>query len=141
MLAYIIISVLLNIVLVIIGTTCLSHLTILGLIFISYLFPLILNALLSVLVILKKKLKSLYCLVFPTISLLAYVIMGLFLENSSVWSAFIKHNTMTSGEMYIKINAHLVEPSQIIFVALLYFLVEYLILNILERMVMKNGNH
>lgn len=43
--------------------------------------------------------------------------------------------------MYIKINTSLIEPSQIIFVVLLYFLVEYIILKILERMVKKNGNN
>ena len=89
----------------------------------------------------KKEKKSLYCLVFPTISLLTYIIIGVFLENSSSLTKFIEHNTITSGEMYIKINTSLIEPSQIIFVVLLYFLVEYIILKILERMVKKNGNN
>lgn len=141
MLFYIIIASILNILLVIIGTKFLLSLTILGFIFIIYLFPLILNSVLSALAILKKKKKSLYCLVFPTISLLAYIIIGVFLENSSSWTKFIEHNTITSGEMYIKINTILIEPSQIIFVVLLYFLVEYIILKILERMVKKNGNN
>lgn len=141
MLFYIIIASILNILLVIIGTKFLLSLTILGFIFIIYLFPLILNSVLSALAVLKKKKKSLYCLVFPTISLLAYIIIGVFLENSSSWTKFIEHNTITSGEMYIKINTSLIEPSQIIFVVLLYFLVEYIILKILERMVKKNGNN
>lgn len=141
MLFYIIIASILNILLVIIGTKFLLSLTILGFIFIIYLFPLILNSLLSALAVLKKKKKTLYCLVFPTISLLAYIIIGVFLENSSSWTKFIEYNTITSGEMYIKINASLIEPSQIIFVVLLYFLVEYIILKILEHMVKKNGNN
>ncbi|QGU80185.1 hypothetical protein BSR19_03150 [Streptococcus salivarius] len=141
MLFYIIIASILNILLVIIGTKFLLSLTILGFIFIIYLFPLILNSLLSALAVLKKKKKSLYCLVFPTISLLAYIIIGVFLENSSSWTKFIEYNTITSGEMYIKINTSLIEPSQIIFVVLLYFLVEYIILKILERMMKKNGNN
>ena len=141
MLFYIIIASILNILLVIIGTKFLLSLTILGFIFIIYLFPLILNSLLSALAVLKKKKKSLYCLVFPTISLLAYIIIGVFLENSSSWTKFIEYNTITSGEMYIKINTSLIEPSQIIFVVLLYFLVEYIFLKILERMMKKNGNN
>ena len=141
MLFYTIIASILNILLVIIGTKFLLSLTILGFIFIIYLFPLILNSVLSVLAVLKKKIKLLYCLIFPTISLLAYIIIGVFLEKSSSWTKFIEHNTITSGEMYIKINTSLIEPSQIIFVVLLYFLVEYIILKILERMVKKNGNN
>mgnify|MGYP000093426745 CR=1 FL=1 len=141
MLFYIIIASILNILLVIIGTKFLLSLTILGFIFIIYLFPLILNSALSASAVLKTKKKSLYCLVFPTISLLTYIIIGVFLENSSSWTKFIEHNTITSGEMYIKINTSLIEPSQIIFVVLLYFLVEYIILKILERMVKKNGNN
>lgn len=57
MLFYIIIASILNILLVIIGTKFLLSLTILGFIFIIYLFPLILNSLLSALAVLKKKKK------------------------------------------------------------------------------------
>ena len=39
--------------------------------------------------------------------------------------------------MYIKINNSLIEPSQIVFVALLYFLVEYISIKVMERMVKK----
>lgn len=55
MLFYIIIASILNILLVIIGTKFLLSLTILGFIFIIYLFPLILNSVLSALTVLKKK--------------------------------------------------------------------------------------
>ena len=43
--------------------------------------------------------------------------------------------------MYIKINNSLIEPSQIVFVDLLYFLVEYISIKVMERMVKKNGNN
>lgn len=43
--------------------------------------------------------------------------------------------------MYIKINNSLIEPSQIVFVSLLYFLVEYISIKVMERMVKKNGNN
>ena len=43
--------------------------------------------------------------------------------------------------MYIKINNSLIEPSQIVFVALLYSLVEYISIKVMERMVKKNGNN
>ena len=43
--------------------------------------------------------------------------------------------------MYIKINNSLIEPSQIVFVALIYFFVEYLSIKVMDRMVKKNGNH
>ena len=69
------------------------------------------------------------------------LIIGLFLKGSSVWTSFIQKNTITSGEMYIKINNSLIEPSQIVFVALLYFLVEYISIKVMERMVKKNGNN
>ncbi|MGT2594952.1 hypothetical protein ACVRV9_01880 [Streptococcus vestibularis] len=55
MLFYIIIASILNILLVIIGTKFLLSLTILGFIFIIYLFPLILNSALSASAVLKKK--------------------------------------------------------------------------------------
>ena len=69
MLFYIIIASILNILLVIIGTKFLLSLTILGFIFIIYLFPLILNSLLSALAVFKKKKKKLFCWVFLTITL------------------------------------------------------------------------
>ncbi|MCA6657622.1 Msa family membrane protein [Streptococcus salivarius] len=74
-------------------------------------------------------------------SLIAYIFIGLFLKVSSVWTSFIQKNTITSGEMYIKINNSLIEPSQIVFVALIYFLVEYISIKVMERMVKKNGNN
>ena len=43
--------------------------------------------------------------------------------------------------MYTKINNSLIEPSQIVFVALIYFLVEYISIKVMERMVKKNGNN
>ena len=43
--------------------------------------------------------------------------------------------------MYIKINNSLIEPSQIVFVALIYFLVEYISIKVMECMVKKNGNN
>lgn len=141
MLLYIIIAAMINIFFIIVGTKFLSSLTILGFIFIIYLFPIILNLILSVLAIFRKHVKLFYCFVFPSISLIAYTIIGLFLKDSNVWTSFIQKNTVTSGEMYIKINNSLIEPSQIVFVALLYFLVEYISIKILERMVKKNGNN
>ena len=140
MLFYIIISSILNILLVIIGTNFLPSLTILEFIFIIYFFPIILNFILSALAILKKNISSFYCFVFPTLSLLSYVTTGVLLEGSNSWIKFVQSNMVTNGEMYIKINNSLIEPSQIIFVVLLYFLVEYISLKILERMV-KNGNN
>ena len=141
MLLYVIIASIINIFLIIVGTKFLSSLTILGFIFIIYLFPIILNLILSVLAIFKKHVKPFYCFIFPAISLVAYIIIGLFLKGSDVWTSFIQKNTITSGEMYIKINNSLIEPSQIVFVALLYFLVEYISIKIMERMVKKNGNN
>jgi hypothetical protein len=141
LLLYVIIASIINIFLIVVGTKFLSSLTILGFIFIIYLFPIILNLILSVLAILKKHVKPTYCFIFPAISLIAYIIIGLFLKGSSVWTSFIQKNTITSGEMYIKINNSLIEPSQIVFVALLYFLVEYISIKVMERMVKKNGNN
>ncbi|TWS94576.1 MULTISPECIES: Msa family membrane protein [unclassified Streptococcus] len=141
MLFYIIISSILNILAIIIGTKYLSHLTILGFTFIIYLFPIILNSVLSVLAMLKKNVTVYYCFVFPLFSLLTYIVIGLFLDGSTLWVKFVQNNTITNGEMYIKVNNSLIEPSQIIFVFLLYFLVEYIGLKILERMVQKNGSN
>lgn len=141
MLLYVFIASIINIFLIIVGTKFLSSLTILGFIFIIYLLPLILNLTLSVLTIFKKREKTFCCFIFPAISLIAYIIIGLFLKDSDVWTSFIQKNTITSGEMYIKINNSLIDPSQIVFVALLYFLVEYIGIKIMERMVKKNGNN
>lgn len=137
MLIYIIISTILNIFLVLIGTKFLSHLSILEFIFIIYLFPIILNVILSILTILKKQLNLIYCFIYPSISLVAYIILGFILKGTYTWDKFVQNSTVTSGEMYIKINTNLVDGSQIIFVFLLYFLVEYISLKILERKVKK----
>lgn len=141
MLLYVIIASIINIFLIVIETKFLSNLTILGFIFIIYLFPIILNLILSLLVIFKKQVKLFYCFIFPTISLLAYIIIGLLLNSSNIWTSFIQKNTITSGEMYIKINNSLIEPSQMVFVVLLYFLVEYISIKIIETRVKKNGNN
>ncbi|WP_066915974.1 Msa family membrane protein [Streptococcus sp. DD12] len=130
---YLITAILINVILVFVATIFLDSMSILGFISIIYFFPIIMNITLSALAIDKGGKKGNYCYSFPSMSLIMYLIIGVLLYHSQSWINFIENNVISSGEMYIRVNSNLLDLSQIIFVALLYFLVEFLCLKLIER--------
>ncbi len=77
-------------------------------------------------------------IILPVISLVNYLLLGLLVNYLGFWETFIRNNTISQEDLSIEITSSLLEPSQIIFVSLLYLATAYLFQLLILR---KETNH
>lgn len=106
----------------------LTKLPLLGFIGLVYFLPLVINGVMITYIYIKKtSLSLLECYIFPLISTLSYWVFGTIIGKTTAWYQFVSKYTYTNGDMYVKIKSNLISISQIVFVTLLYFSVQFLI--------------
>ncbi len=76
--------------------------------------------------------------IFPMISIITYWLLGKELDGTKKWMSFVANNSVSTGDTYVKINPHLTSISQMIFVIILYFSIEFLLLTIIKKL---RGTH
>lgn len=87
-----------------------------------YLLPLIVNTISVNSASLKeKKLLLPLTLIFPTLSLLSYILFSTLVSSGSAWESFVERNSVQTHDFAVKISGDLLDVSQIVFVTLLYF--------------------
>lgn len=130
---HVIYSSLLHVVIVLVSIFYMARLSILELSVLIYLLPVVLNSFFIYLSMKQKqKIKEAnYC--FPTLSLISYLIIGLFVDTLGYWDTFIKNNTSNAGDFTVNIDSSLLGTSQIIFVLIIYFSSAYLCILLFNR--------
>ena len=125
------ISICINILMFMITTQFLKYISLGFFICLIYLLPIILNGILTIFI--NKKTNINISFMFPTISFVTYYLIGFKLSFSSVWHHFVMNYSQSNGDIYIKITENLISVSQLIFVIILYFGVEYLVVLFIKR--------
>ncbi|BBC55912.1 Msa family membrane protein [Streptococcus mutans] len=87
-----------------------------------YLLPLIVNTIsVNSASFKEKKLLLPLTLIFPTLSLLSYILFSTLVSSGSAWENFVERNSVQTHDFAVKISGNLLDVSQIVFVTLLYF--------------------
>lgn len=135
-----VLTILFNIILYIVSTQLLAHMSVLIFVLLIYLAPLIINGILTLLMRHQNLEKStiISATFFPTISIITYWLLGNALDGTKKWMSFVANNSVSTGDTYVKINPHLTSISQMIFVIILYFSIEFLLLTIIKKL---RGTH
>ena len=97
-----------------------------------YIIPLIVNLFFCVLYSLKRK-GIMAIFMSPIIAIINYIVLGVIFQFDGVWQNFVDKYTVSSKDINISISSSMVTASQIAFIILLYFGLNYLICTIVKR--------
>ncbi len=97
-----------------------------------YVVPLVINSIFSVIYINKSKITS-GKIVSPIFSTINYILLGFVSQTSGLWEIFMNKYTVDTEEVSVSIASSMITLSQIVFVILLYFGINYLVTTILIK--------
>ncbi len=97
-----------------------------------YVVPIVINTIFSVIYINKRK-KVSSKIVSPTFSTINYILLGFILQTNGLWKIFVEKYSVATKEVSISIASRMITLSQIVFVILLYFGINYLVTIILIK--------
>ncbi|AKK11985.1 Msa family membrane protein [Corynebacterium uterequi] len=115
------------------GIYWIDQIDILAFLGLIYLLPVLTNAVLTFIAAWTKKPVKVSYLLLPAISFINYIILSLTLQGDEGWAGFVNRNTVSDAGMTITVNENLLSFSQILFVALLYFIIQYVSILIVRR--------
>lgn len=96
-----------------------------------YIIPLIVNLFFCVLYSLKRK-RTMAIFMSPIISITNYIVLGVIFQLNGVWQNFVDEYTVSFKNINISISSSMVTTSQIAFIILLYFGLNYLVCTIIK---------
>ena len=85
-----------------------------------YILPIIVNLLFTKLQK-NQKYKLVNTFLFPTMSLVFYMLFSYITSNSGIWSEFVNMNTLSDGDITVEIAENLFSSSQVAFVVIIYY--------------------
>ena len=91
-----------------------------------YVVPLVINIIFSVMYIKKNKITS-GKIVSPIFSTIYYLLLGFVSQANGLWNEFVNKYTIDTEEVSVSIASSMITLSQIVFVILLYFGINYLV--------------
>lgn len=106
--------------LTLLGNQFLSSMSVVLYLALIYLLPPLLNVL-GITLRKNKTEKLSLSLILPLFSTLFYAALSWVTEKSGSWQAFVNHNTVSNQNLTVEIEANGFDPSQIIFMVLVYF--------------------
>lgn len=85
-----------------------------------YMLPIIINLLFTKLQK-NEKYKLINTILFPTMSLVFYMLFAYITSKTGAWSEFVNTNTLVDGDITVDIAKNLFSSSQVVFVVLIYY--------------------
>jgi|GEM_PF-6987042 len=98
-----------------------------------YLIPILINTIFLCVEHKREKLKKVMQYYTCLNSFFMYIFVGIFLEHSGWWTAFVKKYSVYKDDIYVEISNSFISISQVIYIFILYFGVSVLLKKIIIR--------